>query len=156
MQVFITYFFILVAYYILSAYATTDILRLLKGSSLPVNSSFCYCPNCHSKIALKDQLPIFSYFFNHGKCKSCGCSISPNDLFLEFFLFFSFSTITAIFHFKWISYFSCIVLYETVKFVFLLIYGKREHDFIKNLLFSFRNNFLLFFLLAFPFALLSL
>lgn len=67
MQALIVHFFIIFAFYILSAYATTDILRLLKGSTLPANSAHCYCPNCNSKIALKDQIPILSYFLNHGK-----------------------------------------------------------------------------------------
>lgn len=147
---------ILFAFYILSAYATTDILRLLKGSTLPVNSAHCYCPNCNSKIALKDQIPILSYFLNHGKCKSCGCKIPPNDLFLEIFFFLSFSAITVLFRFRWTAYFLCVALYEIVKCIFIIIHGRREKDFAKNLLCSLRNNLLLFLFLAFPFALLSL
>ena len=84
MQALIVHFFIIFAFYILSAYATTDILRLLKGSTLPVNSAHCYCPNCNSKIALKDQIPILSYFLNHGKCRVCGCKIPPNDFTSSF------------------------------------------------------------------------
>ena len=156
MQVFIVQFFIFFIFYILSAYATTDILRLLKGSTLPVNSAYCYCPNCNNKIALKDQIPILSYFLNHGKCKSCGCKIPPNDLFLEVFFFLSFSSITLLFHFRWSAYFLCVALYEVVKCIFLFLHGKRENEFGKNLVRSLLNNLLLFLFLAFPFALLSL
>ena len=147
---------ILFAFYILSAYATTDILRLLKGSTLPVNSTFCYCPNCHNKIALKDQVPILSYFLNHGKCKSCGCKIPPNDLFLEVFFFLSFSSITLFLHFHWSAYFLCVALYEVVKCLFIFWHGKREAEFGKNFVRSLLNNLLLFLFLAFPFALISL
>ena len=129
MQALIVHFFIIFAFYILSAYATTDILRLLKGSTLPVNSAHCYCPNCNSKIALKDQIPILSYFLNHGKCRVCGCKIPPNDLF---------------------------ALYEAVKCIFLFRHGKIEKEFGKNFLRSLLNNLLLFLFLAFPFALLTL
>lgn len=156
MRIFIVHFFIFLTYYILAAYATTDILRLLRGSTLPVSSTSCYCPNCNRKISLKDQIPVFSYFINKGRCQSCGCKIPPNDLFLEIFFFLSFSTVTVLFHFRWIAYFLCVALYEAVKCIFIMIHGKRETDFAKNLLCSLRNNLLLFLFLAFPFALLSL
>ena len=50
-------------FYILGAYATTDILRLLKGSAVSVTAPDCYCPICHNKIALKEQLPIIQSTF---------------------------------------------------------------------------------------------
>lgn len=156
MQIYIVHFFIFLTYYILAAYATTDILRLLKGSILPVSSASCYCPNCNQKISLRDQIPVFSYVINKGKCQNCGCKIPPNDLFLEVFFFLSFSAITVLFQFRWIAYFLCIALYETVKCIFIMIQGKREKNFVKNLLCSLRNNLFLFLFLAFPFALLSL
>ena len=156
MQALIVHFFIIFAFYILSAYATTDILRLLKGSTLPVNSAHCYCPNCNSKIALKDQIPILSYFLNHGKCRVCGCKIPPNDLFLEVFFCLSFSSITLLLHFQWSAYFLCVALYEAVKCIFLFRHGKIEKEFGKNFLRSLLNNLLLFLFLAFPFALLTL
>lgn len=156
MKFLIVRFSILFIFYVLSAYATTDILRLLKGSALPVNSVSCYCPNCNNKIALKDQIPILSYIFNHGRCKACGCKIPPNDLFLEVFFFLSFSSVNLLFHFKWIAYFLCIAFYEVVKCLFLFRYGKREYEFMKNLTHSLINNFFLFLFLAFPYALISL
>ena len=156
MQIFIVHFFIFLTYYILAAYATTDILRLLKGSTLPVSSTSCYCPNCNQKISLRDQIPVFSYVINKGRCQNCGCKIPPNDLFLEIFFFLAFSAITVLFHFRWTAYFLCVVLYEAVKCIFIMIHGKREKDFSRNLLCSLRNNLLLFLFLAFPFALLSL
>ncbi len=68
MKTALVYFSIYFAFYILGAYATTDILRLLKGSTLYVNARDCYCPICHNRILLKDQIPLFSYLKNKGKC----------------------------------------------------------------------------------------
>lgn len=64
MQEYLLYFSLYFVFYIMGAYATTDILRLLKGSTVKVNAPDCYCPICHNKIALRDQLPIISYIKN--------------------------------------------------------------------------------------------
>lgn len=142
------HFIICFAFYIVGAYATTDILRLLKGCSISVNAPDCYCPICHNKIALKDQLPIFSYFKNHGGCFHCKSPIPMSDLFLEIFLFITLSDISLLLNFSWIAYFLCVFVYQSTKIVFLLIYGQRETDFLRNLLLSTCNNILIFSLIA--------
>lgn len=141
------------AFYILGAYATTDILRLLRGAVLPVNAPECCCPRCHKRIALWDQLPIFAYLKNHGKCNNCGSSIPLSDLFLEIFLFAALSAAALLFDFSWTGFWLCVGLYETVKLLFILHFGKRENAFYKNLAFSLCNNIFLFCILAFFFAL---
>ena len=152
----IVYCGILLMYYILAAYATTDISRLLKGATLPITSSACYCPICGHKIRLIDQIPIISYFINHGKCHYCKNKIPFSDLFLEVFLFSSFSLITFLTHFQWDSFLLCILLYETVKIISILLHGKREHAFLYNLACSLFNNVILFSLLATCFVLAQL
>ncbi|MBR4082997.1 MAG: prepilin peptidase [Lachnospiraceae bacterium] len=156
MQTIIIRFTICLVYYILGAYATTDILRLLKGSTLSINNPDCYCPICNNKIKLKDQLPIFAYIKNHGACHYCKSKIPFGDLFLEIFLFLLMTLITILLHFNWWAYFVCFIAYEVTKLLFLFIYGPRETEFAKNLLRSLGNNMVLFTLLAVLFLLAQL
>lgn len=153
MQTFIIRFTICLVFYILGAYATTDILRLLKGSTLSINNPDCYCPICNNKIALKDQLPIFAYIKNHGACHHCKSKIPFGDLFLEVFLFILLSVIAFLFNFNWWAYLLCIIFYEFTKIIFIAIHGPRENAFGKNLLHSLLNNTILFALLAILFLL---
>lgn len=156
MNTLIINFAIFFSFYILGAYATTDILRLLKGSTRSVTASECYCPICRSKIALKDQLPIFAYIKNRGQCQSCGSKIPLSDLFLEIFLFLLLSCIGILSRFSWTGFVLCVFAYEFTKLIFLLRFGKRETDFPKNLLLSLLNNMILFGIVAFLFLLRAL
>lgn len=140
-------------YYIIGAYATTDIVRLLKGCSTPINSPECFCPVCHKNISLKDQLPIISYVINRGTCNNCGSTIPFSDIFLEIFLFSSMCSITMILDFSWFSFFASILVYEATKLFCLIYWGHREHDFFKNLFYSFLNNIFLFTLISVLFLL---
>ncbi len=153
MQLLIIHSAIYFTFYVLAAYSTTDILRLLKGCHTPVQASACYCPVCHQKIAFKDQLPIISYFKNNGSCRNCKSPIPFTDIFLEIYLFLSLSTLVHLFHFSWLSYAFCILCYESTKCFFLLIFKKRELNFLRNLMVSMLINLLLFSGLAFLFAL---
>lgn len=153
MNPFIIHIAICLTYYILAAYATTDILRLLKGCQTPVYASSCYCPACHQKIMLKDQLPIISYFKNRGACRNCKTPIPIANLFLELFLFLSLSLLSYLLHFSWAAYAFCILCYEGIKILFLLFFQKRTQAFLKNLIISLATNLLLFSFLAFLFAL---
>lgn len=153
MSLFILYFCIYLAFYILGAYATTDIIRLLKGSTIPVSQPECYCPSCSNKISLKDQIPFISYMINHGKCPICHVPIPAYDLFFEVFIFISLSLIASLFSFTWTAYGLCILFYETTKIVFLIAKGSRADHFLKNLLLSLRNNIILFLLIGFLFFL---
>lgn len=153
MQAFIIRFTICIAFYVIGAYATTDILRLLKGSTSSINAHHCYCPICHNKIALKDQLPIIAYFKNHGACRHCKSPIPVSDLFLEIYLFLLLSGIAIIFDFNWFAFLLCVISYEITKAVFIIKNGARESGFCKNLLLSLVNNIVLFTLIAFLFLL---
>lgn len=48
--------------------------RLPKGESLISPSS--HCTNCNHKLGPLELIPIFSFLFQGGKCKSCGQKIS--------------------------------------------------------------------------------
>lgn len=153
METILIHFAICLSFYIIGAYATTDILRLLKGCNISVDAPDCYCPICHNKIALKDQLPIISYLKNRGTCFYCSSPIPVSDLFLEIFLFASLSGISYILNFSWTAYLLCILFYETTKLVFVVVFGHRETDFLKNLFRSIRNNIATFSLIAVLFLL---
>lgn len=139
------------AFYIISAFATTDILRLLRGSSTSVSDLNCFCPVCGNRILLRDQLPIFAYFFHHGKCRYCKSAIPVSNVFLEIFLFLSLSVVSLITQFSFQGFLLCFFLYQCTKVIYLVKSGPREDAFFKNLLLSFLHNILLFGLLAFLF-----
>ena len=156
MELFIIRFFILFAFYILGAYATTDITRLLKGSQTPINASDCYCPICGYKIPLSNQFPIISYIKNKGKCSHCHSLIPFSDIFLEIFIFTGCSFISIITSFSWTSYFLCLTFFEVTKAIYILQKGPREDKFLYHLFRSFCNNLLFFLLLAILFGLYRL
>lgn len=156
MQTIIITIAICFTFYILGAYATTDILRLLKGCDTPIAAPDCYCPICGHKIRLKDQLPIFSYIKNHGACPSCKSPIPIGNLFFEVYIFTTMSLVSLLLKFNWTAFFLCILIYEGTKLVSLLRCGRRETAFFKNLIISLRNNLVLFLLLAFLFFLYQL
>ena len=147
---------ILFAFYILSAYATTDILRLLKGSTVPVYAPDCYCGNCGNKIRLIDQVPIFAYLFNRGRCHYCKCKIPSYDILFEVMILVIFSVTNFILHFQFIGFFATIAEYELIKLIFLLIKGKREDAFIKNLLISLLTNVFVFLLVGALYGMLAI
>lgn len=156
MQIHVIHITICFTFYVLGAYATTDILRLLKGCSVSINEPFCYCPICQNKISLKDQLPIISYLKNHGCCSNCKSHIPISDLFMEIYLFLSLSSISILFHFSWVAYILCILCYESTKIVFILICGHREQHFCRNLFASVRNNIVIFLLVGILFLIAQL
>ncbi len=51
------------------------------GLRIPQNQSFIYprssCPNCNQQLSKAELIPVLSYLFQKGKCKTCKCSISP-------------------------------------------------------------------------------
>lgn len=156
METYILYLAICFCFYILGAYATTDILRLTKGSTVSVNAPDCYCPVCNHRILLRDQLPIIAYIRNQGACRNCKSKIPFSDLFLEIYLFVTLSSAAVLLHFSWTAYFLCLAIYEGTKLAFLLRFGKRETSFLKNLAFSIFNNLFLFGFIGILFALLHL
>ena len=57
-------------------------LRLPKGESIAWPGS--HCPKCNHKLAWYENIPIFSYLFLDGKCKSCHEPISIMYPLIEF------------------------------------------------------------------------
>jgi len=50
------------------------------GYRLPLKQSLIkpssHCTNCNHKLGASELVPIFSFLFQKGKCKNCGCKIS--------------------------------------------------------------------------------
>jgi leader peptidase (prepilin peptidase)/N-methyltransferase len=57
------------------------IFRLPLGMSLLRPPSFC--PQCNKKIQFYDNIPVFSYVFLRGKCRTCGTKIPFSTLLVE-------------------------------------------------------------------------
>ncbi len=147
---------IIFAFYILSAYATTDILRLLKGSTVPVYAPDCYCDACKNKIRLIDQVPIFAYLFNRGKCHYCKCKIPPYDFLFEVFFLIALTGTNMILRFSYVGFIATVAEYELTKLIFILIKGKREESFGKNLLISLFTNVFVFLLVGALYVMLAI
>lgn len=140
--------FIILAFYILGAYATTDILRLLDGCEIAPSSKDCFCPVCGQKIPLYNQIPIFSFFINKGVCRSCHSPMPKKDLFLEVFIFLSMTASSVLLDFSWSSFILDIMIFEVTKIVFLYLYGIRKKNAVKELVMSLSRNVLIFIILA--------
>jgi leader peptidase (prepilin peptidase)/N-methyltransferase len=140
---------IILCFYIIGAYATTDIVRLLKGAQLSVWDKYCYCPICNERIRLIDQIPIIAYLIGKGRCRKCNSKIPLSDLWLEIIVF-SVLTIYAIASdFSYSSLLFGIIFYEILKIICFLICGTREKSFVKNYVYSLFINIVIFALLAF-------
>ena len=156
MRTTIAYTALFLAFYFIGAYATTDISRLLRGSERSVLTRDCFCPACGYTIPLKEQIPIFSYLKNRGRCRNCKAAIPFLDIFPECFLFPALSLIAILWSFSWKAYFASVLLYEGLKLFFILYRGPRKRNFFKSLMFSLFQNLLIFALLAVIFGILHL
>ena len=119
-------------YYILGGLATTNILRLTAGNTLPVRSSKCFCDSCGSKITSFLQLPIISYIVCKGKCRNCSAKIPVYPLVLEIVIWGGMSAVSAVFQFSVPGVICSFLFYEIVRIVFVVKKGKRENNFAKE------------------------
>lgn len=149
-------FFILIDICIIGAYSTTDIIRLLKGSTTQVTQYDCFCPICNYRIPLHQQIPVISYTINHGRCANCGSKIPAYDICLEIFIIISFSVCSYITSFTSKSFILCIIIYEILKIFLIIINGHRDDRFIHNFTLSILLNIPIFCLLGILFFLKSI
>jgi len=66
---------------IVGSFLNVCIARIPKGASLVSPPS--HCPNCKDPIRFYDNIPLVSYIFLLGRCRSCGEGISPRYLVVE-------------------------------------------------------------------------
>lgn len=119
-------------YYHIGGLATTNILRLTHGSTLPVLSSKCICDSCGSKISVLNQFPIVSYIVCKGRCKSCGSKIPLFPLGLEISITVGMIGITSFFRMSYLGVITSFLYYEVIRIVVIILKGYRENQFIKQ------------------------
>lgn len=125
---------LLIIYFHISGLATTNIIRLTAGNSLPVLSPICKCDACGKKISAFFQLPIISYIFCRGKCLNCKTKIPLYPLLLEITVLIGMSTITAFSKFSYSGVIFSFLFYELSRIVVIKRKGKRSSQFIKQYL----------------------
>lgn len=130
-QIIITVAFFL-SYFMVSGLATTNILRLTSGNTLPVLSSKCVCDSCGSKITPFYQMPIISFILCGGKCRNCKVKIPVYPLILECVICFGMFLISALFKFSYLGVLVSFLFYEIVRIFLVIKRGKRETDFGKQ------------------------
>lgn len=143
-KLLIVRFAIMLVYYCIGAYGTTDIIRLKEGAQVSVSDKEAYCPSCGHKLALHEQIPIFAYIVHRGKCRYCHAPIPPEHEVIEVLIFVMMSAITLISGFSWAGCFLCILFYEGLKILYLCKYGRKKTDFEIELARSIRSNIIIF------------
>ncbi len=128
----ILYLALFLIYFHIGGLATTNILRLTKGNTLPVLSSVCRCDGCGGPIPPHLQLPVISYFLCKGRCKACGVVIPRHPLFLELAVMLGMFAITLAFHFSVAGVACGYLYYELLRILTVAILGKRESGFAQN------------------------
>ncbi|MBE5909911.1 prepilin peptidase [Pseudobutyrivibrio sp.] len=152
----IIYISIIIASYIVSAYATTDISRLVSDSYQKYFTFDCYCPACNHKLSAADQLPIFSFYINGGKCKYCKSPIPKIDHILEVGIFLFFTFVNTIFKYSFTALLINVVAYEILKVTIILIKRPRKIRFVRSAIVSLFSNVFIFGFLGFFYLLLEL
>ena len=83
MMTILTYFLITVFGLIIGSFLSALTYRLPRGISILKGRSFC--PKCKNKISWYDNIPVFSFYFLGGKCRTCKAQISLRYPLIEFF-----------------------------------------------------------------------
>lgn len=118
------------SYYAIGGMATTNIMRLLRGEKTSQTYPHCHCANCQHIIPVYNQLPLFSYLLNGGKCRYCGVKIPVLTTYIETGIGVMMSVITALFHFSPFGVLLSFLAYEGVRWIMILKYGRRRHNFV--------------------------
>ena len=77
----VLYIIIFIMGTVFGSFYTLAVYRIPKGIDITHTHSFC--PNCNHKLGFFELIPIWSYIFQGGKCKSCKQKIRPRYLILE-------------------------------------------------------------------------
>lgn len=128
----------------ISALATTDMMRQTRISDFSFFDIRCYCENCHEKIGLLEQVPIFSYLFFRGKCRHCGERIEATNFILELSLFSVFLLISLILAFNALSVIICFLIYQSVKIALIIKFGRKKEKSFLTFIMSFLMNLFIF------------
>ncbi len=119
-------------YFHISGLATTNMLRLTKGNTLPVLASKCVCDKCGAPIQPFYQLPIISFILCKGRCRNCKTKIPIDGLILEIVTLVGMFIVSYLFSFSFLGVTLSFVYYEVVRLLTVLKNGKRDSCFAKQ------------------------
>ncbi len=77
---FFIFFLIFIFGCLIGSFLNVVVLRLPLGEKLTGRS---HCPNCKRILSAFELVPLFSYLFLGGKCRTCHLKISPRYFFIE-------------------------------------------------------------------------
>ena len=110
------------------SFANVCIYRLPMGKGVVSGRSFC--PKCKKLITWKDNIPIISFLFLNGKCRSCKKKISPKYLIVELITIIYFLVVYYLFG---ISISTLLFLFLGLSFV-IIFFIDLKHFIIPNVL----------------------
>lgn len=149
MSVKIIYAAIILSYYCISGMATTNILRLLSGSTARQNDLHCYCGKCGHIIPVYHQFPIFSYFASKRRCRYCGTPIPFSNTAMEVTVFIIMSLVSILFKFSPLGIIFSFISYEIIRLAMLIRFGKRSDHFITEYIIALSYMLVAFLLVLF-------
>lgn len=68
---------------VLGSFLNVVVYRVPRGNFFAEQRSFC--PHCHAQLRARDLVPVFSFLFLRGRCRSCKENISPRYPLVELF-----------------------------------------------------------------------
>jgi leader peptidase (prepilin peptidase) / N-methyltransferase len=83
----------------MGSFANVVIYRVPRGLSIVKPRSFC--PGCSTPISSFDNLPLVSWLVLRGRCRHCGCPISPRYFLVELAAGVMYVAVFAHFGFGW-------------------------------------------------------
>jgi len=119
-------------YFHISGLATTNMLRLTKGNTLPVLASKCVCDKCGAPIKPFYQLPIISFILCKGRCRNCRTKIPLDGLILEIVTLVGMFIVSCLLSFSFVGVTLSFVYYEVIRLLTILKNGKRDCYFAKQ------------------------
>ena len=143
-------FWISISSYILAGLSTTLIMRLTKGSTANVLSAGCKCSKCGYIIPLYHQFPIVSHLLSNGKCRSCGTKIPVIQFLLEVLVFVAGIISGIICRFSSKTFGLLAIEFIITGAMVIIIVGKRETGFWKQLFQALAGLLLVIALLSVP------
>lgn len=110
----------------ISSFLNVVIYRLPLKMNLSYPAS--HCPTCGHALAVKDNVPIFSYLFLRGKCRYCHTPISPRYMIVE-----AFGAFTVLANYFYLGLTPLFFLTSILIFLFIVIFFiDLEHYFIPD------------------------
>lgn len=80
---------------VVGSFGNVVVYRLPRGESVVTPGS--RCPSCGRRLSALDLVPVLSWLFLRGRCRTCGARISPRYPLVEAFMAVLFAALVALF-----------------------------------------------------------